>query len=154
MRRKELSRGFTLLEVLFAVAFLILVGVAMTVLNGAGLRLISNSELSTVATNLSEESVAYLTIIRHYNPSAFDTTMSAYGCSTGAGCYVNCPTTMTSRCSLQSTPVYTTIGNYRVKFLRKILVTKAASGTHYILQSTISWGSSATTQEVIRQYLD
>lgn len=147
-----MRRGFSIIEVLFAVAFLVMVGLAMISLNAAAVRLINNAELQTAANSLNEEAVAVVAIAKKTDPTAFAVALINYDCANG--CYVECPTELiATSCSLTNTPAPVQLGRNKLQFVRTVRITDAGSGSHQV-QATTSWGAGerrqTTTVQTIR----
>lgn len=141
-------RGFSLIEVLFAVTFLILVGVAMSSLNSAAARLVTAGETKLSAYALNEQTLAYLTILRKSQGPSF----SIAPCSVGATCYVSCPTTLAATCSLATEPKAVQLGRSRLQYVSEVRVT--LSGTSVLLLAKTSWGRGANRSVVSSQLVE
>src|SRR3989344_2928106 len=94
-----MKKGFSLIEVLFAIVFLILVGVAMASLNNAAARLTETTELKQIALGLNEQSLSFVALEKRTKRAAFAT--SYPNCVAGQTCYVICPTGASPTCTLQ-----------------------------------------------------
>lgn len=136
-------RGFSLIEAVFAIAFLVLVGVAMSVLSSSALGITSRTEVKATAASLNEEALSIIALKRRSNPS-FSQEIVDNNCSTG-GCYLNCPTNpLNAACEFSPNDSPITVGANKVPFHRRIQVETQGSG--YLVTSTTSWGSGANKQ--------
>lgn len=149
----RLKRGFSLIEVLFAVAFLIMVGLAMAALNTAAARLITSTEIRVEAQSLNEQTLAYVALQRKTLGSQFDTTY--VGCISTDGsktCYVTCPPTQVDgACTLSSTRKTITLGNNKLQYEPSVVI-KSTSGK-YTLIATTSWGGGINRQIVASELI-
>lgn len=145
-----IKKGFSLIEVLFAVAFLILVGVAMASLNNAAARLTETTELKQMALGINEQSLAFVSLAKRTMGSAFATTSPYKECISADGsttCYVICPTGTTNpTCALvlQATKATLQIGTSKLQFEPKVVI--RPTGTSYLVNATTSWGKGAQKQ--------
>ena len=149
-----IKKGFSLIEVLFAVAFLILVGVAMASLNNAAARLTETTELKQVALGLNEQSLAFVALMKRTLGDDPDTGFAATSpykqCIGGASCYVICPPTDTSQdCVLKPTnsKEAVKIGTSKLQFTPAVVIRVADGSTNrYLVNATTSWGKGAQKQ--------
>ncbi len=142
----HLKSAFSLIEVLFAIAFLIMVGVAMASLNNAAARLTETTELKQMALGLNEQSIAFVALEKRTKGAAFAT---AYpNCVAGQTCHVICPTGTSPTCTLQlqfqPTKKTLQIGTSKLQFEPKVTV--RPTGTSYLVNATTSWGKGAQKQ--------
>jgi hypothetical protein len=143
------SAGFSLIEVLFAVTFLVMVGLAMSSLNSAAARLVTTAETKLSAYALNEQTLSYLTILRKSQGSAF----SVAPCSFGQACYISCPLdTLATNCALQTTPKALQLGRSRLQYVPEVRITK--SGNSYLLLAKTSWGHGANRSVVSSQLIE
>lgn len=144
--------GFSLIEVLFAVAFLVMVGLAMTALNAAALKVIVSNEITTTASVLNDEALAYLALQRKVTShDEFMETIKAVGCDSD-GCFVNCPITLTSGCTLEKTPAPVSLGRSKLSFRREVHIAEASNGV--TARATTRWGTGVRNQATAYQFLD
>lgn len=143
-----IKKGFSLIEVLFAVAFLILVGVAMASLNNAAARLTETTELKQMALGLNEQSIAFVALEKRTKGTGFAITYSNSCISLDGSktCYVVCPvgTNPTCTLALQNTPATLQIGTSKLQFTPKVVI--RPTGTSYLVNATTSWGKGAQKQ--------
>ncbi len=143
--------GFSLIEVLFAVTFLTMVGLAMSSLNSAASRLVTTAEVKQAAYALNEQSLAYLTILRKSKGSTFLTSVGP--CVIGTVCYVFCPQdNLATNCSLSVTPKALQLGRSRLQFVPEVTVTQ--SGSSFLLRAKTSWGRGANRSVVSSQLVE
>lgn len=145
-------RAFSLIEVLFAVAFLIMVGLAMTALNTAALKVIVNNEITTTASVLNDEALAYVALARKAGVDEFSELMKAAGCD-DIGCFVNCPTSLGSGCTLEKSPAPVTLGRSKLSFKRELLIRLPSSGGMTV-KATVRWGTGIKNQATAYRFLD
>lgn len=149
---KKTQPAFSLIEVLFAVAFLVMVGLAMTALNAAALKVIVNNEITTTASVLNDEALAYLALERKVRSNEeFMAFVGGANCTT-TGCFVSCPATLMSGCTLGETAAPVTVGRSRLSFRRELLI--SASGTGVTARVTTRWGTGIRNQSTAYQFLD
>jgi len=148
LRRHSLV-GFSLVEVLFAVSFLVMVGLAMSALNSAAARLITTTELKVAAYAMNDQSLAYVAILRKANGAAF----SVAPCSLGTPCYVVCPAdNLAANCSFSVTPKAVQLGRNRVQFVPEVKVTQ--TGSSYLVLAKTSWGRGQNRSVISSQLLE
>lgn len=154
-RRIQSAAGFTLIEVVVAVAALVAVGVAMTVLGNNALRLVDAAELKTTAGSLNEESLTVVSLLRRTD-NQFETTLGNLGCTSTGGCYVDCPTTpLDHSCQLTNTVAAVNLGENHLRFVRQIHVTIITGPPKaYVVTATVSWGAGANRQTSASLRLD
>jgi len=144
-----MKRSFSLIEVLFAIAFLIMVGVAMISLNTAAARLTAASEVKQVALGLNEQAISFIALEKR-TKSDFGTTYAE--CITipsgdeGEGssdktCYVSCPTDVKTACSLATDRSSVQLGANKLQFTQAVIIRETGSGGQLLINSTSSWGS-------------
>jgi hypothetical protein len=156
-RRKA---GFSLLEVVFATTFLIMVGVAMVSLTVTALKLSDAAEVTTTATTLNEETLSIVALIRRTAGSNFQNLIGSAGagCDSGNGCYLDCPISpLNYNCQLSTTPVPVTLGRSELRFIRQVKITlrtDTPSGDKYLVRATTIWGSGPSRQAVSALLLD
>lgn len=139
-----MKKAFSLIEVLFAIVFLILVGVAMAALNNAAARLTETTELKQMALGLNEQSIAFVALEKRTKGSAF---AAAYpNCVAGQTCYVVCPTGTSPTCTLQlqNTKATLQIGTSKLQFEPRVII--RPTGTSYLVNATTAWGKSGQKQ--------
>lgn len=149
-------RGFSLIEVLFAVTFLVLVGMAMITLNAASSRLVATSELKVSAQALADEAINFIALQKKTLPSgggpgSFAATYAAC-IDGGKTCYVNCPTTITASCTLTPTATAIQIGQSKLSYSRLVNITSVPTN-QYLVKVKTSWGSGIGRQITINQLL-
>ncbi|MDO8649994.1 MAG: hypothetical protein Q7K33_01660 [Candidatus Berkelbacteria bacterium] len=145
--------AFSLIEVLFAIAFLVLVGVAMASLNNAAARLTETTELKQMALGLNEQSIAFVALMRRTMGANFATTQPYQGCIGEASCYVICPPTdINQDCVLKSTNAKEAvkIGTSKLQFTPSVIIREAfgtgVTNKRYLVNATTSWGKGAQKQ--------
>lgn len=145
-----MRRAFSLIEVLFAIVFLILVGVAMAALNNAAARLTETTELKQIALGLNEQSLAFIALTKRTMGANFATTQPYQGCLGGVSCYVICPPTDTSQpCVLKPTNAKEAvkIGTSKLQFTPAVIIRVAEGSTNrYLVNATTSWGKGSQKQ--------
>jgi len=145
-----MKKGFSLIEVLFAIVFLILVGVAMASLNNAAARLTETTELKQIALGLNEQSLAFVALMKRTMGANFATAQPYQGCIGGASCYVICPPTDTSQdCVLKPTNAKEAvkIGTSKLQFTPAVMIRLADGSTNrYLVNATTSWGKGPQKQ--------
>ena len=149
MRTKRV--GFSLIEVLFAVTFLILVGVAMASLNNAASRLTSATELKDTALALNEQSLSFVALARRTN-SSFATTYAS--CVNGQTCYVSCPVDTSQNCVLQTTKSAVTIGKDKLQFTSSVVIRPTGGNGRYLVNATVSWGTGIARQLTLARVIE
>jgi len=144
--------GFSLIEVVFAAAFLIMVGVAMMALNAAASRLVTTAELKMTAEGLNEEALNVMALKKKTLTAtdAFQTTDGTSSC-VGASCYVVCdPQTIDQACSIVKTPqgvrVTTSRNTYTTEIKISTLTNVDADKNKYLVIALTSWGSGINKQ--------
>lgn len=144
--------GFSLIEVLFAVTFLVLVGVAMASLNNAAARLTETTELKQIALGLNEQSLAFVALEKRTKGGTF---ASAYsGCITPnqlpqLTCYVVCQTGKNPDCQLKLQPEKATVpvGTSKLQFASSLVIREAHEAPgRYLVNATTSWGKGTSRQ--------
>jgi len=150
--------GFSLLEVLFSVAFLILVGLAVIALNVASLRLITSSETKTTAYALNDEAISYLAVLFHTKSIAeFETlVLGEKDCDGPSGCYLRCSVTqLNQECSLEQMPDTVQLGRSRLSFVRQLRVSETPAGSDkYLVHTSVSWGSGINREIQASYFLE
>jgi Tfp pilus assembly protein PilV len=145
----NVRRGFSLIEVLFAVTFLMMVGVAMSSLNSAAARLVTAGETKLSAYALNEQTLAYLTILRKSQAANF----SVAPCTVGQTCYVSCPASpLATNCSLSTEPKAVQLGRSRLQYVPEVRITQ--SGTSFLLLAKTSWGKGANRSVISSQLVE
>ncbi len=144
-----IKKGFSLIEVLFAVAFLILVGVAMASLNNAAARLTETTELKQMALGLNEQSIAFVALAKRTMGANFAVTSPYKECISDDGktsCYVVCPTGQNPTCTLQlqTTRATLQIGTSKLQFEPRVVI--RPTGTSYLVNATTAWGKGVQRQ--------
>lgn len=138
-------RGFSLIEVIFAIAFLIMVGVAMATLNNAAARLTETTEIKQIALGLNEQSLSFVALEKRTKGSDFveiyDSCISVDGSET---CYVVCPPDTSQNCALQITKATIQIGTSKLQFVPSVLI--RPTGTSYLVNASTSWGKGKQRQ--------
>ncbi|MEK7201952.1 MAG: hypothetical protein AAB669_00235 [Patescibacteria group bacterium] len=145
-----MKRSFSLIEVIFAIAFLIMVGVAMATLNNAAARLTETTELKQIALGLNEQSLSFVALEKRTKGANFATT---YGTPAPPGldcigegktCYVVCPVDTSGSCVLQKTKATIQIGTSKLQFVPSVVI--RLTGTSYLVNATTSWGKGVQRQ--------
>lgn len=138
------KRGFSLIEVLFAVAFLMMIGVGMTTLNAAASRLIAIAEIKTIALALNEQAAAYMSLAKKTNSAAFgDQFSDCYG----TGCYLLCPNNVSEDCGVIESRRAFQVGNSKLQFAIFMNVRAIdLSSSSELLTVTSSWGQGSSRQ--------
>lgn len=141
--------GFSLMEVLFAVTFLVMVGLAMSSLNAAASRLVTTAETKLSAYALNEQTLAYLTILRKSQGTNF----SVAPCTIGQACYVYCPPDdLATSCTLQTSPKAVQLGRSRLQYVPEVRITQ--SGSSFLLLAKTSWGRGANRSVISSQLVN
>lgn len=155
------KQGFSLIEVIFAIAFLIMVGVAMATLNNAAARLTETTELKQIALGLNEQSLSFVALEKRTKGATFETTYSANPtiCITPNGqtqvisCYVVCPpdeTSPTCTLKIQTTKSSLQVGTSKLQFVPSVVIREASGTTgankRYLVNATTSWGKGVQRQ--------
>lgn len=140
------KRGFSLIEVIFAIAFLIMVGVAMATLNNAAARLTETTELKQIALGLNEQSLSFVALEKRTKGNAPITGFAAAypNCVAGQTCYVACPSDTSQNCALQVTKATVQIGTSKLPFVPSVVI--RSTGTSYLVNATTSWGKGVQRQ--------
>lgn len=142
--------GFSLIEVIFAIAFLIMVGVAMASLNNAAARLTETTELKQIALGINEQSLSFVALEKRTKGADFAIT---YGSPPGIDCigtdktcYVVCPTGSSPDCTLQlqTAKAAVKIGTSKLQFVPSVII--RSTGTSYLVNATTSWGKGVQRQ--------
>ncbi|QQG49829.1 MAG: hypothetical protein HZB70_03465 [Candidatus Berkelbacteria bacterium] len=148
-RRKK---AFSLIEVVFAVSFLIMVGVAMSSLNSAASRLVTTAETKGAAYALNEQSLSYVTILRESLGDTFKQTYES-SCVLGETCYVACSQdNLAQNCTLNADPKPVQLGRSRLQFVPEINVIN--TGNNYLVVAKTTWGKGANRSVVSSQLLE
>lgn len=144
--------GFSLIEVVFAISFLIMVGVAMTVLNAAAARLIALSEIRMTALGLNEQAKSFVALEKRLNglnarfPQHTDPN-SEY--------YVLCDADEVSQgCTVSPDRQSQFIGRARINYTTRVSFVQIAGTTQYIVRATTAWGGGGARQIVTGQVLE
>ncbi len=140
--------AFSLVEVLFAVAFLTMVGVAMMALNATAIRITEVAELKIMATGLVTEAVQSAALERKAS-AVWDLPAS---CKT-TGCYVLCAAD-TAKCTFTANRQTTRLGSGKVQFETKLTSRVADVSGHIIVTGTTNWGSGLNRQVTASKYLE
>ncbi len=158
-----MKKGFSLIEVIIAVALLVMVGTAMSVLNATAVKLMVSNETLTTAYALNDEGLAYLTLQRHNPDTAFDdliTDLSSPSCSTlsetGCTVYISCPETISGGCTLfgvGNKPAGIQLGRSKLTFHRSMLV-KKVNADDYSVEAVTSWGNSVSQQVKVIKFIN
>jgi len=144
-----MKKGFSLIEVLFAIVFLILVGVAMAALNNAAARLTETTELKQMALGLNEQSLSFVALEKRTKGNAPITGFAAAypNCVAGQTCYVACPPDTSEDCVLQATKATLQVGTSKLQFEPKVVIRVADGSTNrYLVNATTSWGKGVQRQ--------
>ncbi|MEK7171212.1 MAG: hypothetical protein AAB774_02820 [Patescibacteria group bacterium] len=161
-------KGFSLIEVLFAVTFLIMVGVAMATLNNAASRLTTTTELKQTALALNEQSLSFVAIEKRTNTNFATKYQNAsegglISClpplvgsdSPTPTCYVSCPSIDTGDpCVLQPEKVAVTIGQNKLQFVPSVIIRPSGSAGRYLVNATVSWGSGIARQLTLARIIE
>jgi len=152
--------GFSLIEVLFAVTFLIMVGLATTALNTAVLKVIVNNEITTTASVLNDESLAFVALERKVRAKGttpgngdFLTFIEKSNCHQTTGCFVSCPVAdLSQSCSLEKNAVPVVLGRSRLRYTQAVTIVLVGSG--FSIKTTTRWGNGARDQATAHQFID
>ena len=130
-------------------AFLVLVGVAMALLNNAAARLTEAGELKQVALGLNEQSIAFVALEKRTKGADFATVYGSAGINcigTDRTCYVVCPTGTSPNCALQLQTGKSTarIGTSKLQFTPSVVI--RLTGSSYLVNATTSWGKGIQKQ--------
>lgn len=137
------------MEVLFAVTFLMMVGLAMSSLNAAAARLVTTAETKLSAYAINEQTLSYLTILRKAKGGTF----SIDPCKFGDTCYILCPPdSLADNCSLQSEPKAVQLGRSRLQYVPEVRITQSGNG--FLLLAKTSWGRGANRSVVSSQFIE
>lgn len=169
--------AFSLIEVLFAVSFLLLVGLAITSLSSASLRLTSAAEISTAAYGLNDEALALMSLERKTRAPAlcpasgsFEAYIRSNGvnpapaiaanqCAQPVTFYISCPAPpnyLSTKCTVSTNPVAIQVGRSLLQFVRKVTVAPATVDDKYgpfVVTATTSWGAAVNRQVTASQLL-
>lgn len=138
------QKAFSLIEVLFAITFLVLVGVAMISLNSAAARLTAASEIKQVALGLNEQAISFIALEKR-TKSDFAT---IYDDCIGGGkvCYVDCPEDIKTDCTITPTRSSIQLGANKLQFSQSITIIPTGSTGQLLINVTSSWGSGPRSQ--------
>lgn len=158
-----MEKGFTLLEVIFAVSFLVLLGMAIISLDLVGLKMMNESELKTVAYGLHDEARGFVKLCLK------EPTIN--GCEGVNGkktelknaqdiitFNVNCPfvDATPENCTLSENETsIVSVGTSKLKYARTAKISRAdtVSSTPYTVIIKTEWGNgdrnNITTTELI-----
>lgn len=141
--------GLSIIEVIFAISFLAIVGIAMLILSTTALRLSSTNDRSAAATSLNQEALTVVMMTRRADAN-FAQTINSLGCS-GAGCYLSCPSVpLSGACQLSATASPIVLGDDRTRYQRQVKIEpiigegepgQGPSTIGYAVQTTTSWGA-------------
>lgn len=156
----SMKSGFSLIEVLFAITLLILVGVAMATLNNSASRLTAATEVKDTALALNEQSLSYVALVKRTNGN-FATTEPYKSCisgSTSVTCYVICPVATNGNCALQTTKASVKIGTNKLQFTPSVVIlpsciNQVCSG-RYLINATVSWGAGVAKQLTLARIIE
>jgi len=147
------KKAFSLLEVLFSITFLVIVGTAVLSLNVATLKLITNSEIKTTAQALNDEVTSFLAVKYRADITSSKTNFAAlikglnWDCTDSNGCYLNCSSDDLSQdCSVGEAKAGSQLGRSRLVYYRQLFLSPQPSG--YTTRIEISWGNSFGNQIV------
>lgn len=152
IRNYSRTPGFSLIEVLFAITFLILVGVAMVSLNNAAARLTATTELKQIALGLNEQSLAFVALKKRTlgNDPLTGFAKTYATCVAGQTCYVVCPPNSgnSSTCPLQiqTTKATLNVGTAKAPFTPTVVIRPTGAGGRYLVNATTSWGKGVQKQ--------
>jgi type II secretory pathway pseudopilin PulG len=138
--------GFSLIEVAFAIAALVAVGVAMSVLSTNALRLVDKTELEVTAQSLNEEALTVVANLRQADPQ-FLTTITTTGCTT-TGCWLDCPVNpLNQPCTLASSQKSVVLGVDKLQFTRQVKITQIVGPpVAFVINVTTKWGQGTNRQ--------
>lgn len=144
-----MKKSFSLIEVIFAIAFLIMVGVAMATLNNAAARLTETTELKQIALGLNEQSLSFVALEKRTKGTNFATTygppLAGIDCiGEGKTCYVVCPVDTSLSCVLQKTKATLQVGTSKLQFESSVVI--RSTGNSYLVNATTSWGKGVQRQ--------
>ncbi len=145
--------AFSLVEVLFAVTFLLMVGLGMSALNSAAARLITSAETKLSAYALNEQALSYLSVQRKAQGESF----SIGPCEFDQTCYIYCdPEALTLNCTLQTTSRAIQLGRSRLQYVTEFKARALTAGntTSYLLLAKTSWGSGVNRSVTSGQVVD
>lgn len=149
---RQRQQAFSLIEVIFAVSFLVMVGVAMSSLNSAASRLVTTAEIKGAAYALNEQSLSYVTILRESQGDTFEDSYKST-CTLGETCYVTCDqSSLATNCSFSATTKAVQLGRSRLQFIPEITVTK--TGNNFLVKAKTSWGKGANRSVISSQLLE
>jgi len=141
------KNAFSLIEVVFASAFLIMVGVAMMALNNAASRLIATAELKMTAEGFNEQAINYLALTKrtatlNTNPFILASTVD---CALQT-CYVVCdPLDLSTSCALKSESEGVRVSTSKNTFTTEVVISSLASSKYLVVAKT-SWGNGLNRQ--------
>jgi len=149
-----MKRGFSLIEVLFSITFLILVGVAMATLNNAASRLTATTELKQTALSLNEQSLSFVSLEKRTKSNFATVYASCISGNPTVSCYVNCPATTSQPCVLQTTKAPVTIGQDKLQFTPSVVIRPAGPNGRYLVNATVSWGTGIQKQLTLARIIE
>lgn len=152
-----MKRGFSLIEVLFAIVFLLIVGVGVTALNNAASRLIETTELKIMALSLNEQSVAYTALKKRTLGTAGFNALISCTPAVGTDCvrYVLCPATPGQECVISSQAGSVQVGSAKISFQPKVTFkADPEGGDKLLVVATTSWGRGIQRQIISSQIIE
>lgn len=148
--------AFTLIEVLFAISFLIMVGVALSALNSAATRFVTATELKTSGNGLNEQALAVVSLLAKTDSNFYNNYVSASGvrkCGT-ADCYLICPENVAMACSIETTKQSIRLGENRMPFTTLVKIKEITGTTSYSVSAATSWGNGTRDQVSAAQIIE
>lgn len=141
------KKAFSLIEVVFASSFLIMVGVAMMSLNNAASRLITTAELKLTSQGLNDQAMAFLALRKNTLGDAGYTADDSTACK-GNTCYVVCPpTNLASSCLLKGTRESVRVSSSKLSFTTTVKITDLGDGSNKQLVIAVTdWGNGYSRQ--------
>ena len=152
--------GFTLLEVIFAIAFLLMISMAIISLDLIGLKMMDRSEVKTLAYGLNDENIGFSDFCWQ------NSTNNISGCGlvptnqsqlTGFDAaptyYIDCKEDVTKDCQLTGSKMSITAGKNRQPFTREIKFYRDSLSNLNMLYSKISWGAGDANMVEFRKVL-
>lgn len=146
-----MKQGFSLIEVLFAITFLILVGVAMASLNTVAARLTAATELKQVALSLNEQAISFVALEKRTKTNF---AASYPDCAAGQTCFVVCPTDTSQPCVLQAQKASIKVGTALLQFTSQVVIRPTGAFGRYLVNATAIWGNGISRQATLARIVE
>lgn len=147
-----MKKGFSLIEVIFAISFLIMVGIALSALNAASVRFVNIVELKTTGNALNEQALGFMALEATKSDFKNKYIDGGKNCD-GSSCYLICPEVLNQRCDVENTKNSIRLGESRVPFTTMISIKELTAQGGVTVTATTDWGNGWRNQVVASQFI-